>query len=335
MSDDVIQDWKASWTRPEADARVIQLRKRRWLAHAQLGGDLLGLAIMAGSGLLFARLAIRERDLLLALSAAALLLAGLPLTLASALAVAGTALEGATSQDVLATTIRRIRSSEQILKSDAAAPIACSRLWSWSGFAPSPDRFANPPEFWRPSPRRGDWPPWQACGGHAGILPARREIVRHARNCCANSSAFSVRPNSGSCPNACRRHRPAKCVRRLLGAQPDLVDLAGRRQRHIASGRPIGNPPVGDLAAQCREQRFSHRAHGPCAARPSARGARPISRRLRRSLPAAPHRAARPMIASISPGLIHSPPDLIRSLVRPMIVRLPSSSMLARSPVSK
>lgn len=117
MSDDVIQDWKASWTRPEVDARVIQLRKRRWLAHAQLGGDLLGLAIMAGSGLLFARLAIRERDLLLALSAAALLLAGLPLTLAS-LRWRWRALrwEGATSQDVLATTIRRIRSSEQILK---------------------------------------------------------------------------------------------------------------------------------------------------------------------------------------------------------------------------
>ena len=37
--------------------------------------------------------------------------------------------------------------------------------------------------------------------------------------------------------------------------------------------------------------------------------------------------------ASISAGLIHSPPDLIRSLARPVMIRLPSASMRARSPV--
>ncbi len=39
-------------------------------------------------------------------------------------------------------------------------------------------------------------------------------------------------------------------------------------------------------------------------------------------------------MASISAGLIHSPPDLIRSLARPVIIRLPLRSIRARSPVS-
>ena len=40
------------------------------------------------------------------------------------------------------------------------------------------------------------------------------------------------------------------------------------------------------------------------------------------------------MIVSISPGLIHSPPDLMRSFERPVILTVPSRSIRARSPVS-
>ena len=122
----------------------------------------------------------------------------------------------------------------------------------------------------------------------------------------------------------------------VVGTQLVLVNLARRGQRHGVDRHDLlGNPPVGDLAAQELEQRRWRRRTALAAARRSAPGARPTWRPARPMTAARPTAGCGPTISSISAGLIHSPPDLIRSLERPQIVRLPASSMLARSPVSK
>ena len=142
---------------------------------------------------------------------------------------------------------------------------------------------------------------------HLGRAPARFRFVRH----CSIS------------------HPPP-----YSDPQPDLVDLTRWRQVHARHADDlVGNPPRRHLAAQRREQRL---VADRLAARASA------TTRIGRS----PHlRCGRPITAasetsgcalttaSISAGLIHSPPDLIRSLARPVMMRLPSASMRARSPV--
>ena len=116
MADDFIGSLKADWDRQGAEASLVRLRRRRWTPHAMLAADLLGGLVMAVFGASYAVLAVRNRDLLLALSAIAMLPVGLPLA-AAALRMRWRALawEGETSESVLKTSLRRLDATRRVL----------------------------------------------------------------------------------------------------------------------------------------------------------------------------------------------------------------------------
>ena len=108
----------------------------------------------------------------------------------------------------------------------------------------------------------------------------------------------------------------------VLPAQHLLVELADAGLRHrLDVGPPLGQPPRGDLARQVRAQLLRRAPARPVAAPRRRAAARPSARRARATT-AASNTAGCPMsVPSSSTELIHSPPDLMTSLLRSVICR--------------
>jgi hypothetical protein len=117
MTDDFIGSLKADWGRQDIETKVTQLRGRRWVGPALLAGDILGVLTLLGFGLGYAVVAAKGRDPIYVLSAAAMLLAGLPLALAALRARwRALAWDDETAEGVLRSTIGRLKGTQQALK---------------------------------------------------------------------------------------------------------------------------------------------------------------------------------------------------------------------------
>jgi hypothetical protein len=117
MADDFVESLKADWTGQAAEARLDQLRRRRWLPHVLLSLDILGGAIMAAAGVAYALVALRSGDVLFGLSAVAMLVFGLPLVVAAVrVRWRNLSWNDETPEGVLRSTVRRLHASERSLR---------------------------------------------------------------------------------------------------------------------------------------------------------------------------------------------------------------------------
>jgi hypothetical protein len=138
MADDFIGSLKADWDRQTAEATVVRLRRRRWTTHVLLAGDILGAVALIACGLGFGVGAVRLRDPLFGLSAAAMLLFALPLVLVG-LRTRWRSLgwDDRTAEGVLTSSLGRLQATERIVRLSRAGAYTLLVLAAaaWTGAA--------------------------------------------------------------------------------------------------------------------------------------------------------------------------------------------------------